>query len=285
MKKRFNLSIVKKLSLILLLGITISCSKNDEIENSLGESNLEELSATESSSATGITCDTSFPNLGPAAPQSCDDVSNPNNKGTLDCRTDSSYGGYSNSGSWGKYKIIGGSIRYNGTKTRVERFFNTLSRSNNSKTILTGRLRIYDLSDGNTCIIQSHAGGQIVSGVESGQTNRSAQFLLYARKSGNNIVLETHVTTNPYTTTSGGGRTVTNFKTINYGQEYTFRYETGYNSSNIAFSKIKVGGTETNITHNHTTERVYTRYGAYGTSDTGDVTAHVQFKDINHCRD
>ncbi|PQJ76561.1 hypothetical protein [Polaribacter glomeratus] len=230
-------------------------------------------------------CDSTFPALGPDAPQSCSDVSTPNNNGKLDCRTSESYGGYDNIGaSWGKYKIRGGSTRYNGTKTRVERFFNKLSQENNTNTILTGRFRIYDLSDGNTCIIQSHAGGQIMKGVEAGKTNRSAQFLLYARKSGSQIVLETHVTTNPYTTDSGGSRTALQLKTINYGQEYTFRYETGYNSSNTAFSFIKVGGTERSITHNHTTQRVYTRYGAYGTSDTGDVTAHIQFKDINLCR-
>jgi hypothetical protein len=30
---------------------------------------------------------------------------------------------------------------------------------------------------------------------------------------------------------------------------------------------------------------VYSRYGAYGASDTGDVTAHVEFKDISLCRE
>ncbi|WP_299119321.1 hypothetical protein [uncultured Winogradskyella sp.] len=286
--KKSNLQNLKKIALILLLTISISCSTNDVIDSSIDESTLQE-SPDSTELHAKASCDTSFPNLGPGSPQSCSDVSNPNNKGTLDCRTSETYGGYDNiSGGWGRYKIIGGTIRYNNTKTRVERFFNTLSRSPNKETVLTGRFRIYDLSDGNTCIIQSHAGGLIKKGVEAGKKNSSAQFLLYARKvtvnGVNKIRLETHVTTNPYTP-SGGGRTVTNFKTINYGQEYTFRYETGYNSSNTAFSKIKVGGTEKNIIHNHTTERVYTRYGAYGTSDTGDKTAHIQFKDINHCRD
>lgn len=289
-----NLRILKNTSLILLLSISISCSKNDEIDSSINESTLEELpdvtelSATVSSNSTPLICDTSFPSLGPNATQTCFDVSNPNNKGTLDCRTDNSYGGYENvSGGWGKYKIKGGTIRYENTKTRVERFFDNLSRSANKKTVLTGKFKIHDLSDGNTCIIQSHAGGVIQKGVEAGNKNSSAQFLLYAKKvrvdGVDKIKLETHVTTNPYTP-SGGSRTITHFKTINFSQEYTFKYETGYNIYNTAFSKIRVGGTEKTITHNHTTQRVYTRYGAYGTSDTGDRTAHIQFKDINHCR-
>ncbi|WP_242204069.1 hypothetical protein [Aestuariivivens insulae] len=101
-----------------------------------------------------------YPNLVPGSPQSCDDVSNPNNKSTLNCRTAPKVGGYSNtSGNWGSYNITGGTVRYNGPKTRVERFFRTISHDVNQKTILTGSLRIRDLSDGNTCIIQSHAGG------------------------------------------------------------------------------------------------------------------------------
>lgn len=289
-----NLRILKKTSLILLISISISCSKNDEIDSSINESTLEEspdtieLSATGSSNSTLLICDTSFPSLGPYTTQACSDASNPHNKGTLDCRTSESYGGYDNmSGGWGRYKIKGGTIRYNNTKTRVERFFNKLTRGVNKKTVLTGRFKIHDLSDGKTCIIQSHAGGTIQSGVEAGKKNSSAQFLLYAKKfrvdGVDKIKLETHVTTNPYTP-SGGSRTITHFKTINFGQEYTFKYETGYNSSNTAFSNIRVGGTQKNITHNHTTQRVYTRYGAYGTSDTGDITAHIQFKDIEHCR-
>jgi len=228
-----------------------------------------------------------FPNLGPEAPQSCEDVSNPNNKGTLDCRTDASVGGYNNvSNNWGSYKVIGGKIRYNGTKTRVERFFKPISQGINKKTILTGSFRIYDLSDGNTCIMQSHAGGEIIQGAKAGSTNSSAQFLLYAMKTNDNkIKLEMHVTVDPYTKDSRGSREKQDFITLNYNEEYAFTYETGYDASGIAFSKIKVGDTEKYITHTHTTKRVYTRYGAYGTGDTGDVTAHIEFRDVNLCRE
>lgn len=274
-----------KITLFVFLVFVISCAKNDDttptdepVANEEDEKDDEELN---------LTCDTSFPNLGPNTfPQPCSDTSGAFNIGTLDCRSSESYGGYANvSGGWGSYKITGGTdVRYNGTKARVERFFNRVNRSPNKKTVLTGTFRIYDLSDGNTCIVQSHAGGDILEGVEKGQTNRSAQFLLYAKKSGNNIALDIHVTTNPYTQTTGGSRTITFFRTLNYGEEYTFKYESGYDAQNKAFSLIKVGETEEYISHNHTTERVYSRYGAYGTSDTGDVTAHVQFKDIDHCR-
>ncbi|AUS06292.1 hypothetical protein [Pseudotamlana carrageenivorans] len=284
------LQIIAKSRLILYLALFFSCSTHSENETDKEKTMVEEQKLENSNSTTIQDCDevSDFPNLGPSASQSqtCDDIANPNNKGTLDCRTDNAFGGYQNLDNiWGSYKITGSEIRYEGTRTRVERFFKTILHDTNKKTILTGTLKIIDLSDGNTCIIQSHAGGDIIKGEEAGRANRSAQFLLYAKKSSNNkIQLETHVTINPYTTDTGGSRDVKNFKTLNYNQEYTFIYETGYDATGTAFSKIKIGDTETYFTHNHTTERVYTRYGAYGTGDSGDVTAHVAFKDVNLCR-
>jgi|GEM_PF-4712962 len=285
-----KLQFIEKSGLILFLVLFVSCSSNSDNEPEKEETMIEEPKEDSSNPTPNQICDdvSDFPNLGPSASQSqsCNDVSNPNNQGTLDCRTDNSVGGYENlANDWGSYKITGGEIRYDGTKTRVERFFKTISQGNNKNTILTGTLKIVDLSDGNTCIIQSHAGGNILKGEEAGSTNRSAQFLLYAKKSNDKIQLETHVTINPYTTDTGGSRDIKNFKILNYNEEYTFVYETGYDADGTAFSKITVGDTETYIEHNHTTERVYTRYGTYGTSDTGDVTAHVEFKDIELCRE
>ncbi|TNJ44986.1 hypothetical protein KFZ70_12055 [Tamlana fucoidanivorans] len=285
-----KLQLIGKNGLILFLTLLMSCSNNSESQSEKEKTIIEESKDDNSNTTANQVCDevSDFPNLGPSASQSqsCKDVSTPNNQGTLDCRTDNTVGGYENlANGWGSYKITGGEIRYDGTRTRVERFFKTISHGTNKNTNLTGTLKIVDLSDGNTCIIQSHADGDILKGEEAGSTNRSAQFLLYAKKSSDKIQLETHVTINPYTTDTGGERDVKNLKTINYNQEYAFAYETGYDVNGTAFSKITVGDTETYITHNHTTERVYTRYGAYGTSDTGDVTAHIEFKDVNLCRE
>ncbi|MEN8825419.1 MAG: hypothetical protein ABF273_03595 [Wenyingzhuangia sp.] len=279
-----------QLNLFLIILLFVVCTKDKEEENN--SSTLQDANEKNTNLITEnsppLECDTSsdYPSLGTGSPQSCDEIQNPQNKGTLDCRTDPSLGGYTNeSNGWGSYKIIGGTIRYNETKTRVERFFKTITHGNNKKTVLTGKFKISDLSDGNTCIIQSHAGGEILQGEETGSTNRSAQFLLYASKANNNAIrLETHVTENPYTTDTGGSRNVEEFKFIEYGQVYDFVYETGYTTKGIAFSKIIVGNTERYISHSHTTERVYTRYGAYGTSDSNDITAQIEFKDVNLCR-
>ncbi|MFG6686796.1 hypothetical protein ACGK9U_09460 [Mariniflexile sp. HNIBRBA6329] len=285
-----KLQLISKCGFLLYLTLLSSCSTHSENEPDKEETLIEEPENDNSNPPTNQDCDdvSDFPNLGPSASQSqsCEDVANPNNQGTLDCRTDNTVGGYENlANGWGSYKITGGEIRYDGTRTRVERFFKTISQGTSKETILTGTFKITDLSDGNTCIIQSHAGGDIIKGEEAGSTNRSAQFLLYAKKSSDDkIQLETHVTINPYTTDTGGGRDVKNFKTLNYDQEYNFVYETGYDADGTAFSKIKVSDTEAYIKHTHTTEGVYTRYGAYGTSDTGDVTAHIEFKDVNLCR-
>lgn len=290
----FESAIVLSLTLLVLTSCSIESTTQEQQENSQTEEPKDNTppdnNPPENNPPVNQECDESsdFPNLGPSAlgSKSCDDVSNPNNKGTLDCRTDSIVGGYENlADGWGSYKVTGGEIRYDGTRTRVERFFKNVNQGENKKTILSGSLKIVDLSDGNTCIIQSHAGGKILKGEEIGSTNRSAQFLIYAKKgSGNTLQIQTHTTINPYTAETGGARDVKNFATLNYNQEYTFIYETGYDADGTAFSKIKIGSTEKYIKHNHTTERVYSRYGAYGTGDSGDVTAHVEFKDIALCR-
>lgn len=294
MKKQF---LKYRNSYILIFGlflfISTSCSNESEpeitIENVQSEEPKEDNSQN-NNPPTDQNCDevSDFPNLGPSASgsKSCDDVLIPNNKGTLDCRTDNTVGGYKNlADGWGSYKVKGGTIRYDGTRTRVERFFKRITQGENKKTILSGFLKIIDLSDGNTCIIQSHANGTILKGEETGSDNRSAQFLIYAKKgSSNKVQLETHTTINPYTSDTGGARDVKNFTTLNYNQVYEFVYETGYNVSGVAFSKIKIGNAEVFIEHNHTTENVVTRYGAYGTSDSGDVTAHIEFKNIELCR-
>lgn len=282
------------IALCLTVFLSISCSSEsstkEQQENSQMEEPIDNIPP-ENNSPVNQECDeaSDFPNLGPSAlgSKSCDDVSSPNNKGTLDCRTDNTVGGYENlSDGWGSYKVIGGPIRYDGTKTRVERFFKRITQGNSRKTILSGTLKIIDLSDENTCIIQSHANGVILKGEEVGSNNRSAQFLIYAKKGANNKVqLETHTTINPYTSDTGGARDVKDFTTLNYNQDYDFVYETGYDADGTAFSKITIGNTEVFIEHNHTTEDVVTRYGAYGASDSGDVTVHVEFKDIDLCRE
>ncbi len=274
--------------LIALCTITVSCSSTPDADEPIIEEPKNDKPDIPEN--TQQDCDelSDFPNLGPSASQSqsCDDASNPNNIGTLDCRTNNTIGGYENiADGWGSYKITGGAIRYDGTRTRVERFFKTISQGSDKKTILAGTLKIIDLSDGETCIIQSHAGGDILRGEEMGSINRSAQFLLYAMKtSANKIKLENHITIDPYTTETGGARVREKFKLLDFNKVYDFVYETGYDQNGTAFSKIKIGDTERYFEHNHTTEYVYSRYGAYGTSDTGDVTAHVEFKNITLCR-
>ncbi len=286
---KMKLRIVFIAPIIILCSLVIACSSESDTDEQMIEEPKDDKPDVPENPQQDCDEQSDFPNLGPSASQSqsCDDVSNPNNQGTLDCRTDNTVGGYENlDNDWGSYKITGGEIRYDGTRTRVERFFKTISQGTSKKTILTGTLKIVDLSDGETCIIQSHAGGDILKGEEVGSENRSAQFLLYASKtSDNKIKLVNHVTINPYTTETGGARDRQEFKTLDFNKEYDFVYETGYDETGTAFSKIKVGNTETYIEHNHTTERVYTRYGAYGTSDTGDVTAHIEFKAVSLCRE
>ena len=195
--------------------------------------------------------ESSYPRLGPSAlrGKSCNDIANPSNIGTLDCRTDD--GGYSeqqvrlNNGeqvTYGVYRITGSTKRYDGTRTRVERSFNTVKREANMASVFTAKFAIDDLSDGNTCIIQSHAGGEILSGLRTGQDARSAVFLLYAKKTSNSNVyeLELHESTVPFTTSMRGERTRTFFRNIDKGVEYNIEYTTGYDASSDAYTTVKV---------------------------------------------
>lgn len=244
--------------------------------------------------------ETSFPSLGPGAlrGKTCNDIANPVNIGTLDCRTNK--GGYSQrnvtlgNGSrvtYGVYSVTGGTQRYDGTRTRVERSFHTVQRGANQSSTFKAKFVIDDLSDGNTCIVQAHALGDIVAGQKRGQEATSAVFLLYAKKTNNanTFELEVHESTTPYTTTTGGARTRTFFRNVTRGTEYTMEYTTGYDASNNAFSIITVAGNASDtqtatLMHTFTTESVVTRYGAYGTGDFNDVTAELWFRDVTFCR-
>lgn len=241
-----------------------------------------------------------YPNLGPSAlrGKTCDDITNPSNIGTLDCRTDD--GGYSeqqvNLGSgqqvtYGVYKNSGSTKRYDGTRTRVERSFNTVKRKANMASVFTAKFVIDDLSDGNTCIIQSHAGGEILSGLRTGLDETSAVFLLYAKKTSNSNVyeLELHESTVPFTTTIRGERTRTFSRNIDKGVEYNMEYTTGYDDPNNAYTIVTVFRTNQDsktavLRHTFTTENVNTRYGAYETSDYNDLTATIKYRDTRICR-
>ena len=242
----------------------------------------------------GINCsESSFPNLGPGATRGqvvgCEDVTMPNNIGTLDCRSES--GGYSNSGLYGKYEINGSNKRFDGTRTRVERFFNRVSRNRNTSSELSYQFIIDDLSDDQTCIVQSHATGQILAGERVGQTARSAVFLLYATKTNdpNEYSLHVHESTIPFTSQNRGVRTITFLRNIKKGVEYNLTYRTGYNESNNAFSTIRVfrgaDSQSMNLNHSYTSESVTTRYGAYEASDSGtDRSVSIRIRNTNFCR-
>ena len=286
MKNEF---ILKKVSAILLISIAMSCS-NEELETPLlNTTNNETLNTTARTSCT----ESSFPNLGPGATRGqvtgCNDVRSPNNIGTLDCRSES--GGYSNSGPYGRYEINGSANRFDGTRTRVERFFNNVPRKSNTSSRLSYRFIIDDLSDDQTCIVQAHATGEILAGDRIGQTARSAVFLLYATKSNNPDVYNLHIheSTTPFTNLNRGTRTVTFFRSIRKGVEYNLTYRTGYNENNNAFSAIRVYRGEDsrfrNLNHNYTSESVTTRYGAYEASDSGaDRSVSIRIRDTRFCR-
>lgn len=294
MKKTHHL---KKAALLLLIGAACSCSNeatlDQELENTSAtqdtflNNNLETLTDR-------TTCsESSFPKLGPGATRGqvngCKDVSNPNNIGTLDCRSNA--GGYSNSGDFGKYEIRGSNNRFDGTRTRVERFFNGVRRKANTSSKLSYRFVIDDLSDDKTCIVQAHATGSIVEGKRTGQQATSAVFLLYATKSRNadTYNLHVHESTTPFTTTNRGTRTITFFRSIRKGVEYNLTYRTGYDANNKAFSALRVyrgnNSKYMKFNHNYTTENVGTRYGAYGASDSGrDRSVSLRIKNTRFCR-
>lgn len=285
MKTKLNLSALVFTAFVL--GLITSCGRENPVNDDTQEN--------EDSQTTSCN-ETSFPSLGPSASssQTCSDVSNPVNIGTLDCRTIAP-GGYSQqtdgSMNYGVYKLIGSSDRYDGTKTRVERFFNRVTRGKSKYGEFTSKFVITDLSDGNTCIVQTHANGEIVEGKKKGETARSAQFLLYAKKTSDPNVfrLEIHESTTPYTTETRGARTITFFRNVFKNQEYFMRMKSGYDSNQKAFTSIRVFGSATDteqvrLNHTYTTEDVVTRYGAYGAADSGDVSVEIRFRDTQFCR-
>jgi len=280
---------------LLILGITVSCERDnlatDDIQtNDVANEDLLEIDDLALTAKTSCK-ETKFPPLGPSAAsaQTCTDRSNPLNIGRLDCRTKNT-GGYSEitdgNKKYGEYTLRGGSQRYDGTRTRVERFFNPVTRRKGRYGNFTAKFVINDLSDGNTCIVQAHAGGKIVAGKRKGQDATSALVLLYAKKTSNSntFALEIHESTTPYTTTNRGSRTKTFLRNIKRGQEYTMTFRSGYNSSNKAYTIIRIGGTSKKLNHTFTTEQVVTRYGAYETGDSGDTGARLRFRDTKFCR-
>ncbi|MDP5229616.1 MAG: hypothetical protein NWQ38_04430 [Cellulophaga sp.] len=297
----------KKVSILFLIYCSFSCGSSlSEIAQTQG---IEEEVAEETNNLPPFNPDTTtqqtdceetvFPSLGPSALQSkvCDDVINPLNIGTLDCRTDA--GGYRNTTIntnnetvlYGEYSVTGSTKRYDGTKTRVERFFNPIRRGVLTSGKFSAKFIIDDLSNEQTCIVQAHAGGIIVAGQKEGQTATSAVYLVYATKTNEVDVfdLTIHESTTPYTTTTGGARTRTFFRNITKGKEYTMEAISGYNTNQEAFTTITIFSTSTDSTtrtlnHTFTSERVTTRYGAYGASDSGDTTAKISFRDAEFCR-
>jgi hypothetical protein len=301
MKRKLKLTNFTKLGFAILLTTAFSCSSEDS--ETVLQNELTTETATNVANRTNCN-ETSFPNLGPGATRGqvrgCNDVSNPNNIGTLDCR--SSEGGYRNvSGGFGEYSITGSTARFDGTRTRVERFFNSISRTANRTSTLTYSFIIDDVSSGSTCIVQSHATGRIVAGSRTGQDARSALFLLYVKRalrngspirdsSGREVyVLEVHESTTPFTSTNRGTRTITRLRNVTQGVQYNLSYRTGYDENRNAESRISVsGGGNTrsrNLQHNYTTERITTRYGAYEACDVcSDDEFQIRIKNTQFCR-
>lgn len=303
MKKQFKLLVFRRLTLSLLLCGTLSCTPEGS-ESELQETDFQNTAQTPFNISARSSCnETSFPSLGPGATRGqvrgCNDAANPNNIGTLDCR--SAEGGYANVGAgFGRYRITGSTARFDGTRTRVERFFNSLRHDDDASTTLNYSFIIDNLSSGLTCIVQAHATGEILSANSNnqdrvGQDARSAVFLLYARQTGrrdnNNrelYNLEVHESTTPFTNVSRGNRTRTFFRQITQGVEYNLSYETGYEDGD-AFSKIRVyrgnDSRSRTLNHTYTSEAVVTRYGAYEACDVcEDDMVQIRIRNTQLCR-
>lgn len=303
MNTKFKLSNYIKLGVSLSLSImTFSCTT--ESADTTTEETIVFENGSLSAKRTGCN-ETSFPKLGPKAKsgqvRGCNDVSNPNNIGTLDCR--STEGGYANvRGGYGRYKIKGSTKRFDGTRTRVERFFSSVPRGKNNSATLNYEFIIDKVSSGSTCIVQAHAEGKILAGFRKGQQATSAVFLLYVRKSLDKngkqrrdaknreiYTLESHESTSPYTTQNRGARTKKFFRNITQGIPYKLTYKTGYNNSNKAVSSLVVSGGGNTISktfrHTYTTESVVSRYGAYEACDTcSDDEFQIRIKNTKLCR-
>jgi hypothetical protein len=304
MKKRIkNLC---KLSVVLTLLISTSCSNEElfiEDSNSTLENNNVKTSKEKLMAITSCN-ETSFPNLGPGATNGqaagCNDANSPNNIGTLDCRSPHTFGGYANvGGNFGRYRITGSTQRFDGTRTRVERFFNRVDRGRNKSSTLTYEFIVDEVSSGRTCIVQAHASGEIEAGLRTGDIAKSAVFLLYVKKAnrtdnrGREIyTAETHESTTPFTNVSSGNRTITFFRNLTQGIRYTLTYKTGYTDSNsqLAQSTITItGGGNTKsetLNHTYTSENVTTRYGAYEACDVcNDDRFQIRIRNVQLCRE
>lgn len=304
MNKKITFTNSIKLGITLTLGIiTFSCTS--ESADVTSEESVAFENGSLSAKSTGCN-ETSFPELGPKAKsgqvEGCNDASNPNNIGTLDCR--SIEGGYANvGGGYGRYNIKGSTTRFDGTRTRVERFFNSVPRGKNNSATLNYQFIVDKVSSGNTCIVQAHAQGEILEGLRKGQDARSAVFLLYVKKSLDRngrhrrdarnreiYTLESHESTTPYTSQNRGARTKKFFRNITQGVPYKLTYKTGYNNSNKAESRLVVSGggntkSET-FRHSFTTESVVSRYGAYEACDScSDDEFQIRIKNTELCRE
>ncbi|WP_299012533.1 hypothetical protein [uncultured Polaribacter sp.] len=294
-----------KLSVIFTLFIATSCSNEGEvIEDQSLEVENTDFESPELLART--TCnETSFPNLGPGAASGqasgCNDSSNPNNIGTLDCRSSASFGGYANvGGGFGRYRLTGSTDRFDGTRTRVERFFNRVNRGRNKSTTLSYEFRVDEVSSGRTCIVQVHAEGEIKEGLREGRTARSAVFLLYIKKANRRdrqgrevYTAEISESTVPFVTGSNGSgtRTTTFLRNITQGIRYNLTCKTGYDnsSSQLAESTVTIsGGGNTRsrtMEHTYTAEAATTRYGAYEACDTcSDDRFQIRIRNVDFCR-
>lgn len=243
--------------------------------------------------------ETSFPRLSPGAraAQTESDRSNPLNIGTLDVRAMGA-GGYSEgtfSGiRYGVYRLRGGPQRYDGTLTRVERFFNPVTRAPNRNIRLTASFVAVDASDRALEFAQVHlAGSNIVAGVRNGQRARSALILAGFEKTSNPNVFEVVVSESvePFTTDLRGRRVDTSMRRITRGVEYRLIFTTGYDSRNRSFSTITIRRADDasdSVTihrrHTFTTDRKVIRYGAYEAADRGDTGSEIRFRNVRLCR-
>lgn len=216
----------------------------------------------------------------------------------MDCRSRGA-GGYSQrkigSRFFGVYTLRGGSQRYDGTRTRVERSFREIKNTRNSSITFNANFMITDLGDRPTNITQLHAGSsnKILFGSRAGQMATSAVLALSASKTAksNRFKFSVSQTIVPYTTKQSGKRTNTFFRNITKGVLYRLTVTTGFNAKRRAYTHYSV--TRVNnpkdkksrtINHTFTTGELSLRYGAYETADSGDVGAEIRFANTQICR-
>lgn len=241
---------------------------------------------------------------GPSSVQSCSDLSAPINVGVLDCRATTprrqATAGYREFGGRGVYTIYGGYTTDTRRSVRIERRFPNYARGRSKYATFTARFRVDDISKGHTYIAQTHGSKNVVGGTCNGKKHTSAMYLLRIEpKPGSTTQYDVFIeeTTVPYTQEGGTGCTgdrtgrrrepESYFRTLNLGQEYTLRVDTGYDSNQNAFTNIKIGGSTYRIAHKFNTQEMYFRYGAYSAYKSGTNVADrkvvVRFKDTRYC--